>query len=88
MFQVKIGMRNIVMPGARIVDTVAMMLTAVMMPATPEQGDAHDPEVAAERRASGRRRTAACRRTSRSWRRRLAVRKPPIITMPANSVSQ
>ena len=35
MFQVKIGMRNIVMPGARIVSTVATMLTAVSTPDRP-----------------------------------------------------
>ena len=29
MFQVKIGIRNIDMPGARMADTVATMLTAV-----------------------------------------------------------
>src|SRR5256885_4467507 len=31
MFQVKMGTRHIVMPGARSMNTVAMMLTAVMM---------------------------------------------------------
>ena len=36
MFQVKMGIRNMVMPGARMVDTVAMTLRAVMMPATPK----------------------------------------------------
>ncbi len=35
MFHVKIGSRNIDMPGARIVDTVARMLTAVRMPESP-----------------------------------------------------
>ena len=38
MFHVKIGMRNIVMPGARIVETVVMMLTAVSMPDVAERG--------------------------------------------------
>ena len=37
MFQVKIGMRNIVMPGARMVDTVATRLTAVSTPDTPSR---------------------------------------------------
>ncbi len=37
MFQVKIGMRNMVMPGARIVDTVAMTFSAVMTPPTPKR---------------------------------------------------
>ncbi len=32
MFQVNIGMRNIVMPGARSMKTVAMMLTPVSTP--------------------------------------------------------
>jgi reverse gyrase len=35
MFQVKTGMRNTVMPGARIVKTVVTMLTAVKMPEKP-----------------------------------------------------
>jgi len=35
MFHVKIGMRNIVMPGARIVSTVAMMFTPVSTPDRP-----------------------------------------------------
>ena len=35
MFQVKIGMRNMRMPGARIATTVATMLTAVKMPDRP-----------------------------------------------------
>ena len=35
MFQVKIGSRNIVIPGARMVTTVVMMLTAVRMPEMP-----------------------------------------------------
>ena len=35
MFQVKIGMRNMVMPGARRQSTVVMMLTAVRTVATP-----------------------------------------------------
>ena len=35
MFQVKIGIRNIVMPSARIVSTVATMLTAVSTPDRP-----------------------------------------------------
>ena len=35
MFQVRIGMRNIVMPGARIDVMVAMMLTAVSVPEVP-----------------------------------------------------
>ena len=35
MFQVRIGMRNMVMPGARIEVIVAMMLTAVSVPEVP-----------------------------------------------------
>ena len=35
MFQVKIGIRNMRMPGARMVITVVTMLTAVRMPDTP-----------------------------------------------------
>ena len=35
MFQVKIGMRNIVMPGARMVITVVMMLTPVKIDEKP-----------------------------------------------------
>ena len=35
MFQVKIGMRNMVMPGARIEITVATMLTLVSTPDRP-----------------------------------------------------
>ena len=34
-FQVKIGMRNMTMPGARREKTVVMMLTAVKMPEKP-----------------------------------------------------
>ena len=40
MFQVKIGMRNIVMPGARMVNTVATMLTAVSTPGQPGEDHA------------------------------------------------
>ena len=35
MFQVKMGMRNIVMPGARMVKTVVRMFTAVSTPERP-----------------------------------------------------
>ena len=35
MFHVKMGIRNMVMPGARMVTTVVMMLTAVRMPDRP-----------------------------------------------------
>ena len=34
-FQVRIGMRNMVMPGARSIVTVVMMLTALSVPDVP-----------------------------------------------------
>ena len=70
MFQVKIGIRNIVMPGARMQMIVVMKLTAPRIVPRPADRQAHDPQVAADARASGSRRTAACRRTSRSRPRR------------------
>ena len=69
MFQVKIGMRNIVMPGARMAETVVTMLTAVSTRGHAGEDDGDDPQVAADRgeRMSS---TAARSRSSRSWRRR------------------
>ena len=61
MFQVKIGMRNIVMPGARMVSTVAMMLTAVSTPDRPVSTSGDEPQVAADAGAAddvGQRRVA------------------------------
>ena len=45
MFQVKIGIRNIVMPGARMVNMVAMMLTPVRMPERPVSRTPMHPQV-------------------------------------------
>ena len=70
MFQVKTGMRNIVMPGARIVDTVAMTLTRGDHARHARAGRCPRSRDRRRRRASARRRTAACSRTSRTWRRR------------------
>ena len=50
MFQVKIGMRNMRMPGARMVTTVVTMLTPVRMPDSPVSATADDPQVAADAR--------------------------------------
>ena len=58
-FQVKIGIRNMVMPGARIVMIVVMKFTAPRMVPKPDEREAEHPEVAAdpgrERRARQRR---------------------------------
>ena len=70
MFQVKIGIRNIVMPGARMVTTVAMMFTAVRMPESPVSTT---PMIHRSPPSAGRAglvATAARRRSSRSRRRR------------------
>ena len=48
MFQVKIGMRNMVMPGARIVMIVVMKFTAPRIVPKPREAEAEHPEVAAE----------------------------------------
>jgi hypothetical protein len=87
MFQVKIGIRNMVMPGARIVDTVAMTLSAVMMPATPSSAMPtiqRSPPRLGERTPSDS--------GAYPYHPNLAapslVANPPSITMPANSVSQ
>ena len=48
MFQVKIGIRNIVMPGARRVSTVVIMLTPPRMVPRPEMRQADDPQVGAD----------------------------------------
>ena len=45
MFQVKIGIRNIVMPGARSVITVVIMLTRAEDGAQAGDGQADDPQV-------------------------------------------
>ena len=48
MFQVKIGMRNIVMPGARMATTVATMFTAGEDARQAGEHDRHEPQVAAQ----------------------------------------
>ena len=50
MFQVKIGIRNIVMPGARMVKIVVMKLTPPRMVPRPAERQAHDPQVGARAR--------------------------------------
>ena len=50
MFQVKIGIRNIVMPGARMQMIVVMKLTRAEDRAEAGQRQAHDPQVAADAR--------------------------------------
>ena len=50
MFQVKIGMRNIVMPGARMQMIVVMKFTAPRIVPRPDSDEAHDPQVAADAR--------------------------------------
>ena len=55
MFQVKIGIRNIVMPGARMQMIVVMKLTAPRMVPRPLSAEAHDPQVAADARRVRRR---------------------------------
>ena len=47
-------MRNIVMPGARIIETVVMMLTALSVPDVPVRMIDDDPQVAAEARRADR----------------------------------
>ena len=54
MFQVKIGIRNIVMPGARMQMIVVMKLTAPRIVPKPAQGQTHDPQVGADARARTR----------------------------------
>ena len=53
MVQVKIGIRNIVMPGARMQMIVVMKLTAPRMVPKPAERQAEDPQVAAEAGAVG-----------------------------------
>ena len=48
MFQVKIGIRNMVMPGARRQTTVVIMLTRAEDGAQAGQDQADDPQVAAD----------------------------------------
>ena len=48
MFQVKIGIRNMVIPGARIVMIVVMKLTRTEDRAETAQREAEDPEIAAD----------------------------------------
>ena len=76
MFHVKIGMRNIVMPGARMRDDGGDDVDRGEHARQAGEHDADDPQVAADARASGRRPTAARRRSSRSRPRRSTVRKP------------
>ena len=45
MFQVKIGIRNIVMPGARRQMIVVMKLTPPRIVPKPDSDEAHDPQV-------------------------------------------
>ena len=47
-FHVRIGMRNMVMPGARIIVTVVMTLTALSVPDVPVRMIDDDPQVGAE----------------------------------------
>ena len=47
----KIGIRNIVMPGARMQMIVVMKLTAPRIVPKPAEREAEDPQVAAEARA-------------------------------------
>jgi hypothetical protein len=56
MFQVKIGIRNIVMPGARIVMMVVMKLTAPRIVPKTAQPQTDDPQVSAD---AGRERGAS-----------------------------
>ena len=84
----KIGIRNMVMPGARMQMIVVMKLTAPRIVPRPRQRQAHDPQVAADAAASRWRWTAACRRTSRSRPRRPAVKNPPTAISPPNRNSQ
>ena len=58
-FHVKIGMRNMVMPGARIVMIVVMKFTAPRIVPKPLMREAEDPEVTAD---TGRERGARQRR--------------------------
>ena len=53
MFQVKIGIRNIVIPGARMQTTVVIMLTPPRMVPRPADAQSHDPQVAAAPGLSG-----------------------------------
>ena len=50
----KIGIRNMVIPGARMQMIVVTKLTPDKDGAQPGQGQAHDPQVAAEARRMGR----------------------------------
>ena len=69
-FQVKIGIRNMVMPGARMQMIVVMKLTEPRIVPRPGQRQAHDPQVAADAGRVDRRWTAARRPSSRSRPRR------------------
>ncbi len=48
MFQVKIGIRNIVMPGARMRKIVVTKLTEPRIVPRPPMRQAHDPQVGAD----------------------------------------
>ena len=75
MFQVKIGIRNIVMPGQRMHTTVVIMLTAPRMVPRPPTATARDPQVATGAGSDGVGQRDV-RRSSRS-RRTAGVMNPP-----------
>lgn len=50
MFQEKIGIRNMVRPGARIVMMVVVKFTAPRIDERPSRQQAHDPQVVADAR--------------------------------------
>ena len=87
MFQVNTGMRNIVMPGARMQITVAITLSAVSTPDSPSNAMPtihRSPPTFGERTPS--------ESGAYPYQPNLAapslVANPPSITMPANRVSQ
>ena len=87
-FHVRIGMRNIVIPGARSIVMVVMMLTAPSVPDVPVRMIGDDPQVGAEARASRPVPTAAGRRTSRTPAAPPSVTNPSSMMTPPNRYSQ
>ena len=77
-------MRNIVMPGARIIDTVVMTLTALERARRAGEDDRDDPQVAAEPRRADRPRQRRRRRYQPNAAAPPSVRNPSSIVMPPN----
>ncbi len=87
MFQVKMGKRHIVIPGQRRQTTVVIMFTAPRIVPRPAMTR---PMIQRSGPAPGCwcRRTAACRRSTRSWLLRWGWQKPAVAMTSPNKFSQ